>query len=72
MPDWLQIERAAPPLTFPFRSNQRVCFIERYYLFKAILTTVEDLKTFKEIMCRNDTRYQASLILPKENRDALE
>jgi len=49
MPGWLQSESAAPPLTFPFRSNQRVCFIERYYLFKTILTSVEGLKTFKEI-----------------------
>jgi hypothetical protein len=49
MPGWLRSESAAPPLTFPFRSNQKVCFIELYYLFKKISTSDVGLKTFKEI-----------------------
>ena len=49
MPGWLRSDSAAPPLTFPFRSNQMVCFIERYYLFKTILTNVEGLKTYKGV-----------------------
>jgi len=49
MPGWLRSDSAAPPLTFPFRSNRKVCFIERYYLFITILTSVEGLKTYKEI-----------------------
>jgi len=49
MPGWLLSESAAPPLTFPFRSNQSVCFIVLYYLFETILTGVEGLRTFKEI-----------------------